>query len=587
MIGQLHMNWPSQTESVRGKPWWRETEAAWLLVLVVTAYFIRAGAAPIQGEEPTRAQIAFEMALRGDWIVPREQGEPFLIRPPFQNWMIAASCLALKSWDAWAVRFPSLVSVLLTTLILYGYSRTFLSRLGAFAAGAAFATFGHMFTKGCQAETDALFIFLVTGSLLIWHWGLVRRWPDWLTFSLGYGLMALGMLTKGLQAPVYFAGAIGAYLVLTGQWRRLFSRGHLTGILVAVAILLVWMVPLFLQVGLPGVREAWLGDGAMSSNGSLRNWDLLSMACHLVTYPLETLGALLPWSLFLLLYLGRGFRQAIGAGRPQVLFIAISLAVAFPTCWIPPNTLTRYFAPLYPCLAVLIGAAIQRCAEADATSWLPALWRWHQLLMAACMVLSAVAVLAVSVFGAHQPLTAPWAEPPLVALAYTVVLAALAVLVYRIRADMDPQRMRLAVLATAVALAIAFMGVLMDGRLRLSVDAGAEVRQVKERLPAHQPLVSLGGRMDCLFPYHYGRPIIASRPWPERADSKDVDYTYFCVTCFDGKQPELPFPWETVGVVSLDRFRKPVPNKEVIVGRRLTAAHDSAGVGQTNVAQSQ
>ena len=114
-----------------GKPWWREAEAAWLLVLVLAVYFLRAGTLPIRGEEPTRVQIAREMVERGDWLMPREQGDPFLIRPPLQNWVIAASCLALRNWDAWTVRFPSLLATLLTTLMIYGYSRTFLSRTGA------------------------------------------------------------------------------------------------------------------------------------------------------------------------------------------------------------------------------------------------------------------------------------------------------------------------------------------------------------------------------------------------------------------------------------------------------------------------
>ena len=58
--------------------WYREYEVALLIGLVVGAYFLRVGAVPIQGEEPTRAQIAFEMVESGDWIVPHQQGIPFL-----------------------------------------------------------------------------------------------------------------------------------------------------------------------------------------------------------------------------------------------------------------------------------------------------------------------------------------------------------------------------------------------------------------------------------------------------------------------------------------------------------------------------
>src|SRR5262249_432081 len=142
----------------------------------------------------------------------------------------------------WAVRFPSLLATLLTTLMIYGYSRIGLSRHGALAAAVVFATFADMFAMGRQAETEALFILLLSGSLLVWHWGFLRRWPDFATYACGYGLMALAMLTKGIQAPTYFVGSIFAYLVLTGQWRRLFCRGHLLGALAGAAILLAWVI---------------------------------------------------------------------------------------------------------------------------------------------------------------------------------------------------------------------------------------------------------------------------------------------------------------------------------------------------------
>ncbi len=188
-----------ETPTIGARAWWRERDILWLLLLVISAYFLRAGALPIRGEEPTRAQIAREMVERGDWVVPREQGEPFRIRPPLQNWVIAVSCTAFGSWGEWYVRFPSLLCTLLTTLLIYGYCRSVLSRLGALAAAVAFATLADMFQMGRQAETEALFIFLLSGSLLTWHLGLLRRWPETLTWIAGYGFMALAMLTKGLQ----------------------------------------------------------------------------------------------------------------------------------------------------------------------------------------------------------------------------------------------------------------------------------------------------------------------------------------------------------------------------------------------------
>src|SRR4051812_22818010 len=115
-IGQV-----TETGQVDGARWWREGEVLLLVALVAAAYASRLTALPLRGEEPRWSQVAYEMQSRGDWIVPREQGDPFPSRPPLHSWLIAASCALCGTRDAWAVRLPSLLATLLTTLTVYGY----------------------------------------------------------------------------------------------------------------------------------------------------------------------------------------------------------------------------------------------------------------------------------------------------------------------------------------------------------------------------------------------------------------------------------------------------------------------------------
>lgn len=565
---------PTKQELPSRKPWWRETELAWVLILVLVAYFLRAGDLPFRGEEPTRAQSALEMVVGHDFIVPREQGEPFLIRPPLQYWLIAAACQALGSWDAWAVRVPSLLATLLTTLLIYGYSRTFLSRLGAFAAAAAFVTLADMFQMGRQAETEAVFILFVSASLLTWHWGMMRRWPEAVTYSLAYGFMALGMLTKGMQAPVYFIASMALYLLLTRQWRRLLSRAHGVGVLVWLALLLAWVIPYSHTMGWSAVATVWGGDPAVAANGRILDWDLVAVASHLLRYPLEIAAGTLPWSLLLLLYLRRDFRRSIGAAHCHVLFLSICLAVAFPTCWLPPGGQPRYFAPLFPCLAVLIGLAIQRCAEADAWSAVRAGWRMYLWTLACGMMGAAAAVLVAALCWAHHPVLQPWAELPVVALAYALVSVGLAILILRVR-NGGPSQVRLSVLAVACFMAMTFAGVVTDIRLRRSENTADAVRQLKEILPPGQQLVSLGGHIDSIFAYYYGLPLIAPQPWPTSANQM-ADLTYFCFMSPGNDRPQLPFAWEEIGAISVDRNHHAIPERVTVVGRRLPSAATAA-----------
>jgi 4-amino-4-deoxy-L-arabinose transferase-like glycosyltransferase len=558
----------SERACLAARSWWRESGTVGLIVaLVLVAYFWPADELSLRGEEATRAEIAFEMIQRGDPIVPYHQGEPFMIRPPLQNWLIAASCLAFGNWDEWPIRFPSLLATLLTTLLIYGYSRSFLSRLGAFSAAAAFATFADMFAMGRQAETEALFIFLIAASLLSWHWVFVRRWPDAATYALGYGFMALAMLTKGLQAPIYFVGATTAYLVLTGQWRRLFSRGHLFGAVVGGVILLAWVIPYYFALGWSGVVLAWFGDPAWSKNGHIFDWKIGEIAVHLLTYTAEIGAGTLPWSLLLLLYCSRAVRRSLGEVRPYALFVAICLAVAAPTCWVPPNCLPRYFAPLYPCLAVLVGLVIERCVAANPAAVLRAAWRRYLATVAGVMLLVAVAVVVGTLATVLFPAVAPWAEPPVAALLYGLACAGLASAALRGAAG-GPTRGRGAIAAVVCFMTLLFSGMLMNIRVRRTEHLPEAIAELKHKLPPGQKLVSLGDRIDSRFVYYYGLPTVSVRHIPLVMDA-GRRLSYFCFQAPTDQRPKLPFAWEEIGTAPLDRNHHVLPEDVVVVGHRL------------------
>jgi 4-amino-4-deoxy-L-arabinose transferase-like glycosyltransferase len=547
--------------------WWREGEIVLLLGLVLTAHFFRAGAWPLRGEEPRRAQIAFEMVERGDWIVPREQGEPFYIRPPLQNWLIALSCIGLENWGVWAVRLPSLMATLLTTLIVYWYARQSLSRLGALAAGSAFTTFADIFKSGVQAETEAIFTLLVGGSLLVWHGNFLRRGATTWTYASGYALMALAMLTKGIQAPAYYLGSIGIYLLLTKQWRLPFCRAHLLGSLAGVAILLAWIIPYAGVMGWQAVPQAWFGDPAITVNGGIRSWRVSEVAKHFLTFPLEIAAGTLPWSVLLVLFLSRDFRRSLGEARAAVTFLTVCTMLGLASCWIPPGALPRYLVPLYPCIAVLIGFVVQRCSEVNAGALVHVFWNRYLAALSGIMVLAAAAILILTALGGHFRIPSSWAEPPLRALVFALTSVALAALVYRVRGASGPEPVRQAVLAVAAFLVIGFTGVMTDVRGQMSERAAQQMEDLKTRLPPGQQIASIDGHTHALFAYLYGRPLIALA-------EKDSEPEYFCfqrpgLLCPRNGEPRLPFAWEEVGVICVDRNHHPVPDQVVVVGRRL------------------
>ena len=548
-------------------------DALLLTCFILLSYFSRMTSLPMRGEEPRRARVAFEMSESGDWIVPVHQGDPFFMscRPPLQFWTIALVGRLRGSIDEVAVRLPSAVAMLLTVLVIYGYSRTFLSRIGALAAALAYGTMGQVMELCRLGETDSMFALCVGGSLMVWHAGHVRGWPAWRVWTAAYFLVALGTLTKGIQAPVYFAGGVGLFLLITGSWRRALSWPHAAGIAVFLAVWGAWQVPFFARLGWPGVHHIYFGDVArnMHSRGC---W---SFARHLLSYPLEILCAcLLPWSVLLLLYLRRDFRRTLGGASGHVAFLACSILAAFPTVWLVPAAKTRFFLAMYPAFAPLVGLVVERCCRAEHD----APWRrfWGGYLTAGAMAMAAAGLAILAASGLRPSLA--MAQPMGFAALFAVAAMGLAAIAYWSGNAHTAEKRAVGTLALAAFLGLAYTGAVVNGMQRVSSPSLAPaVAELKRKLPEHVRLVSLGPA-DPLFAYYY-RDSIAKVPRPQVAEEIPAETEYFCFYT-NADDPFWPaFDFEQVGEINCDRTASS-RQRLTIVGRRLptvAAVAESSG----------
>src|SRR5262249_44171040 len=210
-------------------------------------------------------------------------------------------------WERVAVGRPAILAVLATTLLIYGYGRSFLGRGGAITAAIGFAAMPEVLQMGRLAESDAVFTFFLSGSLVVWHWGHTRRWPAAVTWAAACFLAACGTLTKGPQAPVYFAATVGLYLLATGQLQLLLCSGHLFGICIYVLTVGAWLVPFAAELGL---RNSWaiLTGDSTDRFVNLSAWAIMH---HVLVYPFELLGCTAPWSWLLVAFASRSFRRSL------------------------------------------------------------------------------------------------------------------------------------------------------------------------------------------------------------------------------------------------------------------------------------
>ena len=540
--------------------WVLEWEFWVVLLLTGLIYGSRLSEAPPSGEEPRRGQVAREMIASGDWVVPRQQGLPFLSRPPIQNWAIALVSLSRGKVDAVAIRFPSVVAILLTVTLIYAYSRTFLSRLGAMCAMVAFPTMGLVLQFGWLGETEAIYTLVVAGSLIVWRWADTTGKSPLLGWCGGYGLAALGMLSKGPQAPVYFIGGVALFLLVMRRGRELLRWHHAVGLGLFFAVWLAWQIPFYLRVG---PTDAWMmltGDiGMRFHDGS---WTRTLK--HFVEFPLSVAVCMLPWCVFLLAYLRRDFRRSIAFAREDVWFLALSIGFASLTCYVVPGARNRYLAPILPLIAPLIGLAAQQCCLANASESLVRLRRHFFIGMG----LVAAGLGAWIVVATALQLGPARGQQP-VAFAIVFGMAALAAMAtsFWASARPEPWRQRIGTLTIGALLGLGYIGAIVNVFVATRHPIAAEIAAIAaQHFPDDVQLVSIGP-VDNTFLYYYGKPI---KQLSETAGigPKEPPWTYFCMGC-GSNMPAFDMPYEKLGVVSCEAAYSDHPKAVVIIGRRL------------------
>jgi 4-amino-4-deoxy-L-arabinose transferase-like glycosyltransferase len=541
-----------------------------LLAAAFAGFGLRLGTLPYHGEETRRVQIAREMEASGDYLTPRLQGAPWPSKPPFFYWTLVFFIKISGSLDPWVLRLPSALATLSTALLLYAYTRGRYPPWGAFVVGFLFLTTGDILDSGNEAEIDPLFTLFTAAGLLFWHAGVQHRWSPLRYWVLASFFIALATLTKGLQAPVYFATGVGLYALVTRQFRLLWHPAALLGLAVYSAIVLAWAGPFAASQGMAGLKAVFVSESVSRSQGG---W--VPFGQHAAMFPLEWAGSLLPWSPLLLLFLSANFCRSLRERCPEAVFAACCVVVAFPTCWLPPGGEERYLRPILPSVMVLLGAAVVHLTQGENVPlWAGTVWRWFVRGWAAVLAGGAITLVLVSLLPTPEKLHR-WKETTPIAVGFAMIALGTAGLLTQASSRPGADAVRRSVVLIGLMAGLCVTGLLVNRAIRRHNDAAGAVAELRRKLPPGHKLHSLGHVLHT-FLLHYGDPVVL-HPWPHREHDLASEVEYFCLDAFRGHHRPLPFAWEEVGRVCLDRIDRPIWDNVVIVGRRIRG---SAAVSQ-------
>ena len=334
---------------------------ALLIVLAIAALYLPwLGHTDLVHEETRRAVVARNMVDSGDYLVPELAERIYLAKPPVFNWMILAASAPSGAITEFTARLPSVVSLGLLALFMVFTVGRRLSAPARWLLGLSIPFTGELMHKAVLAEIDVAFTLLVTACL--WGWFELdergrRGLALWLPPAV---LLAVAFLTKREPALVFYYFAIGGYLLYQRRLTELFRPPHLASAAVTVGLIGAWLA---LVAGRTGVDRLWenlrhevLGRGITTSAADY--------AAHFATYPLEILGAALPFSPLLLLLAWPGVRRAVHDRFGRVfVFAVIAVLINLPIYWLRADANVRYFLPMFPTLLLLAAMVFDRFVE--------------------------------------------------------------------------------------------------------------------------------------------------------------------------------------------------------------------------------
>jgi 4-amino-4-deoxy-L-arabinose transferase-like glycosyltransferase len=251
--------------------------------------------------DTVHAEAAREMLLRQDWVTLYTNGFRYLEKAPLMYWTLATS-YKIFGISNWSTRLPLMLGVLALVLATYRLGRYVYGEAGGLYAAVALATSLGLFIFTRFLIPEVLVALWLTLGYYFFSRSLEEERPSRLVCWGFAATCALNVLTKGLIGLVFPAGAIGLYLLLTGNLQRLLRLHVVSSTLVFLAIAAPWHILAALRNPAQGQARGFLwfyfiNEHVMRFLGKRvpPGYDTVPLA---IFWGL-LLAWLLPWSVFL------------------------------------------------------------------------------------------------------------------------------------------------------------------------------------------------------------------------------------------------------------------------------------------------
>jgi 4-amino-4-deoxy-L-arabinose transferase-like glycosyltransferase len=321
-------------------------------ILFLPAYLINLNMVQLIRDEAIRAIVAFEMIKTGDFITPTIGGEPYLMKPPLFNWILAFFFQLTGSWSETVIRLPVILSIILFAATIFIFTRKEFSNKIALVNALAFITYGRIiFYESLHGLIDVTFSWL-TYVFFMLSWHFFRKKKYLALFLTAYAITAVSYLLKGLPSLFFVAVTLLVLFIQGKQFRMLFNWRHFLGIGLLIAIVGGYYLLYFTRNAIePGqVFEVLTGEVTRRTVVRFGIWKSL---LHLLTYPFENIYHFLPWSVMIIMLFRKGSLKYI-RNNSFLWYLFLLFIFNIIPYWTSPEAYPRYILMLVPLMMTIL-----------------------------------------------------------------------------------------------------------------------------------------------------------------------------------------------------------------------------------------
>jgi 4-amino-4-deoxy-L-arabinose transferase-like glycosyltransferase len=213
--------------------------------LAILIFFFHLGVYGLwEPDESRYAEIAREMLILHDFVVPHLNYVPYIEKPPLLYWLTAFA-MRLFGINEFAARFVNASAAIIGVLAVYYFSLRAFSLRHAIGAAAILATSALYAEMGQVLTTDMLLAASITIALfaLFLHWREGGRW-----WWIAYIAMGLAVLTKGPIGVAIPIVVVILFLAYEGDLRGALRRFQVVpGLVLTTAITAPWFIAISLR----------------------------------------------------------------------------------------------------------------------------------------------------------------------------------------------------------------------------------------------------------------------------------------------------------------------------------------------------